>query len=235
MTELRWITLLTGKPAEVCEQAVAHLGLSRCFAEDEVMGFGLSSAVFPLGVDQFLEISAPVRDDASPARHLHRAGPGVYMLVVEVDDLDPHRQRLEDEGLVRVVGEFDEQFPRGRWQSLHLHPRDVGGAIVSLDSSDPPDDFAGMPAPWREHVRPGVADAMVAVELGGPDPVALAGRWSAALGVPARGSMLTLDGAELRFTRNDGPDRVLAVELHATDRDRAGTEFTLAGTPFRLV
>lgn len=75
MIRLRWITLLTGVPDEMCEQVVEHLGLSRCHHEDEVMDFGLSSTVFPLGADQFLEISAPVRDDASPARHCAATSP----------------------------------------------------------------------------------------------------------------------------------------------------------------
>lgn len=234
MLRLRWITLLAGSSDEVCEQVVEHLGLSRCHHEPEVMNFGLSSTVFPLGVDQFLEVSAPVRDDASPARQLRRGGPGVYMLVFQVDELESHRHRLSRER-VRIVGDFDEQFPRGRWRSLHLHPADVGGAIVSLDTSDPADDFTAVPVPWRAHVRSQVAGGLVGVELHGADPDALSRRWSAALGVTRRNSVLRLDEAELRCVRGEGPDRVGVVELRATDRTRAGASFTIAQTRFRLV
>lgn len=234
MIRLRWITLLTGAPDEVCEQIVEHLGLSRCHHEDEVVDFGLSSTVFPLGTDQFLEISAPVRDDASPARQLRRTGPGVYMLVFQVEELDSHRRRLAAQQ-VRIVGDFDEQFPRGRWRSLHLHPADVGGAIVSLDTSDPPDDFTAMASPWREHVRNHVVDELTGVELRAADPTALSRRWSSALGVIPRDGVLALDDAEVRFASSDGRGRVHVVDLHATDRGSAGKSFTLAGTTFRLV
>ena len=50
------------------------------------------------------------------------------MAIYEVDDLDDRLRRLEESG-VRVVWSGDLPTIRGR----HLHPRDVGGTLVSIE------------------------------------------------------------------------------------------------------
>ena len=71
------------------------------------------------------------------------------MAIFEVDDLDARVERLAGIG-VRVVWHIDLDDIRAR----HLHLRDVGGAIVSLDEPRPRTGrgagrVTGVPTPRR--------------------------------------------------------------------------------------
>jgi hypothetical protein len=225
---LRWLTLLTGDPEGLDDRITRDLGLSRCTVEPELEGFGVSSAVYPLGRDRFLEVCAPVRDGTAAARRLERAGEGVYMVILQVAELTEHRARLAEHG-IRVVAEFDRPQTRGRWASLHLHPADTGAALLSLDVSDPPDDFTVVEGPWREHVRTDVVVDLAGIEVLGSDPALLAERWAAATGAPLRDGGLLLDDARIAF-REGAADGVTTVLLDAhEDRDLnlGGVRFVL--------
>jgi hypothetical protein len=224
---LRWLTLLTGDPEALDARITRDLGLSRCTVDAELEGFGVSSAVYPLGPDRFLEVCAPVRSGTAAARRLERAGDGVYMVILQVAGLAEHRARLAEHG-IRVVAEFDRPQTRGRWASLHLHPADTGAALLSLDVSDPPADFTVVEGPWREHVRTDVLTDLAGIEVQGPDPAALAGRWAAATGAPLDDGGLLLDDARIAF--GPGAERVRTVLLDAhedRDLDLGGVRFVL--------
>ncbi|MCE0763190.1 VOC family protein [Pseudonocardia kujensis] len=125
MRRLRRPTLLTGDPEALDARIAGDLGLSRCSFEAELEGFGVSSAIYPLGRDRFLEVCAAVREGTSAARRLERAGEGMSMVILQVADLEGQRERLAGHG-IRVVAEFDRPQTRGRWASRHLHPADTG-------------------------------------------------------------------------------------------------------------
>jgi hypothetical protein len=214
MLRLRWLTLLAADP----ELGVADaLGLSRCSFDEELEGFGVSSAVYPLGPDRFLEVCAPVRPGSSAARRLDRAGEGLYMAIFQVDTLE--RDRLAAAG-IRVVAEFDRAQTRGRWASLHLHPADTGGALLSLDVSDPPDDFTVVEGDWRSHVRTDVVTDLRGLEIDAP-----AERWAAATGGTLDGATLALDDAVVTF--RPGPARVLLSGPADRDLTLGGVEFSI--------
>jgi hypothetical protein len=224
---LRWLTLLTDDPEGLDARITRDLGLSRCAFDPELEGFGVSSAIDPVGPDRFLEVCAPVREGTSAARRLERAGQGVYMVIFQATDLEEHRPRLERHG-IRVVAEFDRPQARGRWASLHLHPADTGAALLSLDVSDPPEDFTVVEGPWREHVRTDVVTDLAGLEVHGTDPAALAERWAAATGAPLRDGSLLLDDARIAF--RPGTDGVATVLLDARedrDLDLGGVRFVL--------
>jgi hypothetical protein len=67
----------------------------------------------------------------------------------------------------------------------HLHPRDVPGAIVSVDWAEPPDSWRWAGPSWTgrapEHAPGGVTGLTIEVS----DPPGAAGRWAAVLGIPA--------------------------------------------------
>lgn len=76
---------------------------------------------------------SPVQDPTTAGRLLDkRSGDGGYMAIYEVDDLDVREAALDREG-IRIVWRGDLPEIRGR----HLHPADVGGAIVSIDQPVP--------------------------------------------------------------------------------------------------
>jgi hypothetical protein len=106
---------------------------------------------------------------------------------------------------------------------------------------------------WRENARTDTSVGIVAAELQGADPAAMARRWAEVLGLKAEeaasGWRIGLDGGELRFVeaadgRGDGLGR-FDVAVHDPDAVRAAArtrglladsgDVTLAGTRVRLV
>jgi hypothetical protein len=127
------------------------------------------------------------------------------MVILQSADLDADRARLARVG-ARVVWEiaFDDIA------TIHLHPRDVGGAIVSLDRPLPPASWRWAGPGWEEKGRRSEARAILGAEIQSDDPRALAVRWGDVLGVTvvqdAEPPRIDLDGGHLRFVA-PGDDR----------------------------
>ncbi len=141
------------------------------------------------------------------------------MVIFQVADFAPHRARLNALG-VRIVWEGKQKGAA----TLHLHPRDVGGAIVSFDTMDEPGAWEWAGPTWREHIRRDVTRAIVGAELEGPEPEKLAARWSEVLGIAATRDAagrpsLAVDGGVLRFVRG-ASDGVIGVLLDVADETR---------------
>ena len=83
--------------------------------------------------------SRTVRRRVAPERR----GRGGYMLILQTDDFDRDRARVRALG-VRTVWEKD--LPDIR--AMHLHPKDIGGAIVSIDQPVPAASWR-WGGPWR--------------------------------------------------------------------------------------
>ena len=127
--------------------------------------------------------------------------------------------------------------------TLHLHPRDVGAAIVSIDAMDPASSWRWAGPGWEERSRTGVVKRIAGVELQSADPAALAERWSKLLEAPAEWdgektySIALPDGGAVCI----GPDTdgrgegIAAVHVEATDRAAAGRVATVCGTRFLFV
>src|SRR3989441_3727031 len=104
----------------------------------------------PVG-QTFLEVVSPVRDGTTAGRLLdRRGGDGGYMVILQTADLRADRARLAALG-VRIVwqAELDDIA------TVHLHPRDLGGAIVSLDQPVPPESWRWGGPEWRGEGRAG--------------------------------------------------------------------------------
>ena len=187
---LRQVALVARDLEPVVEDLCHVLGTEVVFRDPDVAVFGLHNALMPLG-DTFLEVVSPVRPDASAARLLERRrGDGGYMVIVQTSDLDADRRRLAALG-VRIVFEttLDDIA------TIHLHPRDVGGAIVSLDAARPPSSWRWAGYDWE--ARPRNNAAIVGAELQGPDPAALAAARTRAL--PTDGDRVEICGTRVRL------------------------------------
>jgi hypothetical protein len=249
---LRQVALVARELDPVVSDLCAVLRLEVAFRDPGVAVFGLRNAVLPVGED-FLEVVSPVRSDATAARYLERRGGDAgYMAIVQTDDLEAARERMRREK-VRIV--FEHAHPAGHTATLHLHPRDVGGAILSLDASEPPESWDWAGPDWHRHVRREVAIALAGITLAGPDPAGLAARWAALLdrSAAALGGgvfAIALDGAVLRFVPAREGDALVGVDLleaSRTGRESAvaaakarglrveGDAFWIAGTALRLV
>jgi hypothetical protein len=220
---LRQVALVAHDLDAVVGDLCTTLGLEVCFRDPGVGFFGLRNALMPVG-DTLLEVVSPLREGTAAGRYLERRrGDGGYMAMFQVDDLAAERARLDRLG-VRIVWQGEGDGISG----MHLHPADVGGAIVSFDVATPPDSWGWAGPTWREHVRTGVVQRIAAVELQSDDPSRLARRWAEVLGGPSDFVRCT--------TASDGRgEGIGGLDLVATDRNRAGERIDVAGVRVNLV
>ena len=234
---------------KVVDDFRAVLGIEVGFNDPQVKEFGLKNAVMPIG-DTFLEVVSPVDPNATAERYLkRRSGDGGYMLIVQSDDLDRDRARFADVG-VRTIWKLDLPEIRG----THLHPKDTGGTLLSVDQPKPAEAWQWAGPKWREHVRRDVVSQITSAELQSDAPQALAERWSEILGQPVREAgtnrfVMDLDGGEIRFVedRDDRGEGLAAFDVRATDRKAllaaaqqhgcpvADDELTIAGIRIRPI
>lgn len=246
---LRQVALVARGLEPVVADLCAVLGIEVGFRDPAVRQFGLHNAVMPVG-DTFLEVVSPVESNTTAGRFLdRRGGDGGYMVILQCDDLDADRQRVAALG-VRTVWSIDLPGIRG----THLHPRDVGGAILSLDAADPPSSWQWAGPEWERARHTNVVTEITGVELQAHDPHALARRWAQVLNRPVAQTTggitrIVLDQGALRFVpaadgRGDGVGGIdIAVRdrecLMAAARSRgvaiADALITLCGTRIRLV
>jgi Glyoxalase-like domain len=178
-----------------------HLGLGPPFADPAVAHFGLRNAVFALG-DTFLEVVSPVAPDTSAGRLLsRRGGDGGYMVMIQVADLAAARERARARGVREVFEVSLEDIAE-----VHLHPVDMGGAIVSLSTPEPPESWRWGGPGWRERSRP---LSVAAVTLAAQDPDAVAGLWGEIIGSAPQ-------DAGVRFTPGPGTGLV-EIELESAN------------------
>src|SRR3954467_12674471 len=110
------------------EELREALPLGESYADPGVGLFGLRNAVMALG-DTFVEVVSPVEEGTAAGRYLERrGGDGGDMVMFQLDDLESARARVKELG-IRTVWSLDLDDIADD----HLHPRDMGGAIVALD------------------------------------------------------------------------------------------------------
>ena len=198
---LRQVALVAHDCGQVAGELREAFGWGEPFHDPGVGRFGLTNAVFAAG-DTFVEVVAPVRAGTTAGRYLERrGGDGGYMAIFQVPDLAAARARLPGLG-VRVVWTADLPDIAG----THLHPKDVPGAIVSLDWAEPAGSWRWAGPAWTGRVpehAPGGGVTGVTIEVA--DPAAAAARWAAVLGVTSVASGATAGielagwGQRLRF------------------------------------
>ena len=220
---LRQVAFVARELKPVVEDLCAVLGIEVGFNDPGVGKFGLENAVIPIG-DTFLEVVAPVEENTTAGRYLERRkGDGGYMAIFQTPhEIDDEKKRVEGLG-IRVIWEIRHDDA----QAIHLHPRDVGGAIVSLDHMTPTEHWKWAGPDWRNHVKTEVVTGIAGIELQSSDPSATANRWAEALNLPepddAGGvSLIPLDRGLLRFAQDtDGRgDGIRAMTVGAKDVDR---------------
>ena len=229
---LRQVVLVAPELGPALEEVRDGLGIEPCYHDPGVAEFGLENVLFPIG-DQFLEIVAPVQEGTTAGRTLERrGGAGGYMVMVQCDDLDRRRARLADVG-ARVIWQGDYPDIRG----THVHPKDIGGAIVSVDEATPWESWRWAGPAWRDHVRTETVTAVRSLTIGAADAKAMAARWAEVLDLPlADDTTVATDDATIAFApagpRGEGLDE---VAFAAADRARAGTTIDLCGVRVSFV
>lgn len=244
---LRQVALVAGELAPVRREIFHVLGLKEDFADPGVGHFRLHNSVMAIG-DTFLEVVAPETEGTTAGRLLERRqGNGGYMVLIQVADLDAIDERVERLGIRKV---WETETPEVK--AFHLHPRDVGAAIVSFDEMHPPESWQWAGKGWENRKAANVT-TITAVDLQSDSPEALASSWSALLNRPAetdrQGWAIQLDQGRINFREAvDGRgDGVCGVEFQTHDFNGIataaeqlgltwhGNQVMLCGTWFRFV
>ena len=95
----------------------------------EVGHLGIGLARFGIG-DAYIGLVQPANEQAAVAKFLRERGEGLYIMAVQVDDLQKTVGGLRDRG-VRIVGDENSPDPAVR-QQLFIHPKSANGALIQL-------------------------------------------------------------------------------------------------------
>ncbi|MEM9131257.1 MAG: VOC family protein [Actinomycetota bacterium] len=233
MIRLRQVAFAARDLPKAEHELVEALDLELCYRDPGVAVFGLENALFAVG-DQFLEIVAPTEEGTTAGRLLAKRGADTgYMAIFQADDLAPVESRVADEG-VRIVFEAETKGIRG----IHLHPKDVPGAIVSVDEADEPASWPWAGHEWHRHVRTDRVTAIRGLTVVVPDPDTTARRWATVLGIDADGPSVSVDDATVEFRStggDDGGDGITELVLASPRADLVGTTSELLGVTLRFV
>jgi len=217
-------------PAEAALREI--LGIEVVHRSDLADAFGLENAVFALN-GSFIEIVAPLREDAAAARFLLRSGGrGGYIAILDCRDLERRRAAAERLG-IRIA----HAGQRAGAQYIQLHPRDMGAVMLEIDHHVGGEHRFGHyewgGAHWREAVRTDVTVDLLGIELCSEEHEKLAQRWADVLGRPAlrRDGALTcmeLDFGELRFASTTAIGEEMLSSVCVSARDPASVVATAA-------
>lgn len=237
---LRQICLVASDLAKVETQIADVLGLEICFRDPGVGKYGLHNALFAMG-GTFLEVVSPTKPDTAAGRYIERRkGDGGYMYIIDCDNLEARREHFKAEG-VRLV----EDLKSTEWgltgEALHLHPRDTGGCLLSVDRHSPGEEMSGSykwaGPEWQKHDRSKTVAQIVGAAIQSADPADLATRWSHLLQRPLRkgdsGMDIHLDQGFVHFgpLRDDRGEGLRGVYLKVKDKAAITANAAKAGVP----
>ncbi len=222
-----------------------ELGLDEGFHDPGVGEFGLSNEVLPIG-NTFFEVVSPLVAGPSTAagRFLARtADRGGYMAIFQVADATAARARIKALGL-RIVW-------KGALHGIvgtHIHPADIGGAIVSIDAIEDGhlDAWPWAGPNWEGRQNVAVASSISGLEIAARDPQAMSTIWAAVIDLPVvsvvvgsttQPEIALADGGTIQFRScsEDEPEGIVAMHFATLDPIRIGTSFTVANCEMRFV
>ena len=228
---MRQVAIVAHDCDSVARELRRAFGWPPPFHDPGVGQFGLTNAVFAAG-DTFVEVVAPARSDTTAGRYLERrGGDGGYMAIFQVADIAAARRRITALG-VRVVWTAD--MPD--MAATHLHPRDVPGAIVSVDWAAPAEAWRWAGPAWTRRAPEYAPGGLTGLTIEVTDPVATARQWAAVLGTSASGSEYTAmielpdHGQRLRFVPAAGGRGEGIIEV--TIAGLAGAPAAIGGVRF---
>ena len=167
------------------------------FNDPGVAHFGLENAVIPIGTD-FLEVVSPVEENTTAGRYLNkRGGDGGYMIIIQVDKFEDS-QKLVNEYNIKTVWETD--LPKAK--AMHLHPKQMGGAILSLDWMEPKENWKWAGPNWEKNIS-GPIKGIDGVEIQSDDPELMLNTWLRVLGDVERDheNKILLDNTWIKFSQ----------------------------------
>ena len=175
--DIRQIVMVSSLRDPIVSDLNKLFGLEVAFNDPGVGHFGLENAVMPLGTD-FLEVVSPIEENTTAERYLHkRGGDGGYMVIIQVDDFDRSKSLVNDYKIGIV---WDTDLPEAK--AIHLHPKQMGGAIVSLDWMNPKESWKWAGPEWNNHITDEIK-GIDGIEIQASNPEEMFNRWKDILDV----------------------------------------------------
>jgi len=219
MIRLRQIALVAHSLDQAIADITESLDVDVIFRDPGVGFFGLHNALFCIG-DQFLEVVSPTKEGTTAGRLLEKLdGDGGYMALYEVDDLDARINNVKSLG-IRTVWEGTGDAIRGR----HLHPRDTGGTLVSLDQPDIAGEWAWGGPEWKSRRPSSVVSTIDSFTVSVPDPDFTRSHWT----------QLGINEAVRFVACGNQPEGLTEVTMKCVDSSRNGETLQMCGITITL-
>ena len=217
--DLRQLVMVSSLRDPIVESLCKLFDIKVSFNDPGVGHFGLENAVLPVGTD-FLEVVSPVEKNTTAGRYLdRRSGDGGYMVIIQVDDFSDVQNNVKENNVTVV---WESEHPEAR--AMHLHPKEMGGAILSLDWMNPKESWKWAGPNWKQFVNTSTINRFVGVEIQSDNPEAMKIKWQSVLRVPEnkiRDNEIKLDNTWIRFVEDEdgrGPG-VSAFCIEANDNE----------------
>ena len=198
--DIRQIVMVSSLRDPIVSDLNKLFGLEVAFNDPGVGHFGLENAVMPLGTD-FLEVVSPIEENTTAGRYLHkRGGDGGYMVIIQVDDFDRSKSLVNDYKIGIV---WDTDLPEAK--AIHLHPKQMGGAIVSLDWMNPKESWKWAGPEWNKYITDDIK-GIDGVEIQANNPEEMFNRWKDILdasNINESEKKIYLDNTWISFTDED--------------------------------
>lgn len=217
--DLRQLVMVSSLRDPIVDSLCKLFDIKVSFNDPGVGHFGLENAVLPVGTD-FLEVVSPVEKNTTAGRYLdRRSGDGGYMVIIQVDDFSDVQNNVKENNVTVV---WESVHPEAR--AMHLHPKEMGGAILSLDWMNPKESWKWAGPNWKQFVNTSTINRFVGVEIQSDNPEAMKIKWQSVLRVPEnkiRDNEIKLDNTWIRFVEDEdgrGPG-VSAFCIEANDNE----------------
>ena len=215
--DLRQLVMVSNLRDPIVESLCNLFDIKVSFNDPGVGHFGLENAVLPIGTD-FLEVVSPVEENTTAGRYLdRRGGDGGYMVIIQVDDFSEVQKTIKENNITVV---WESEHPEAR--AIHLHPKEMGGAILSLDWMNPKESWKWAGPNWDQFVNMSTVKSLKGVEIQSDDPETMKNTWQSVLKVSSENVsdyQISLDNTWIRFVKDKdgrGPG-VSAFCLEAND------------------
>ena len=217
--DLRQLVMVSSLRDPIVDSLCNLFDIKVSFNDPGVGHFGLENAVLPVGTD-FLEVVSPVEENTTAGRYLdRRSGDGGYMVIIQVDDFSEVQNTVKENNVTVV---WESEHPEAR--AIHLHPKEMGGAILSLDWMNPKESWKWAGPNWDRFVNTSTLKSFKGVEIQSDDPEAMKNTWQAVLKAPSENvsdCQISLDNTWIRFVKDEdgrGPG-VSAFCLEVNDNE----------------
>ena len=127
-SKIRAIHIAVKDVEEAAKQYTDSFGLE-VSQSGTLPNLGIKNALLPIG-DVIIELIEPLNSEEGPvAQFLKNRGEGVYMVALEVKDLDAAIKSFKEKG-VRLIS--DDPQSRAQGTPVFIHPKSTRGLLVEL-------------------------------------------------------------------------------------------------------